>query len=279
MKHVLVRVASQGGARCVHDRTSLSRHLRAGRVLPDGVTDNDDISGHRRRADRTGRQHRQRAVRHDRRVDRRAAHGVVGAGADQDTTNWYYYAITQTGDAFTVTDSLNCGLVVDGTTTVTLERRDAARRSRRRRTRAQSQGHVQALHRRADCDFAFDRTYNLRGANKATYLTDVVERRRSRRMPLSAFPALPTAPPGMEDWDADDMDGITLSTGIGNRYVAQRDWNEQAAPWRRTPPSSAARASSPSSGTARRASRRDRRAAAHHRHAERRRLGPLRPRR
>jgi hypothetical protein len=32
----------------------------------------------------------------------------------------------------------------------------------------------------------------------------------------------------MEDWDGDNMDGITLDTGLGPRYVAQRDWNEHA---------------------------------------------------
>ena len=39
---------------------------------------------------------------------------------DQNTTTWYYYEIEQTGDTFTMTKVMNCGLVVDGTTTVTL---------------------------------------------------------------------------------------------------------------------------------------------------------------
>src|SRR5207247_511237 len=32
---------------------------------------------------------------------------------------------------------------------------------------------------------------------------------------------------GMEDWDADGKEGITLNTGLGDRYVAQRDWNQE----------------------------------------------------
>jgi hypothetical protein len=155
-------------------------------------------------------------------------HTVSSAlGADQNTTNWYYYAITQSGDAFTVTDSLNCGFVVDGTTTVTLKDATLEALAGTENAGPNRKGTFKLAGDGQTCDFAFDRTYNLRGANKATYLTDVWNVGDPPK-PLSMFPDLPKAPPGMEDWDADGKDGFTLSTGIGDRYAAQRDWNEHS---------------------------------------------------
>ena len=148
-------------------------------------------------------------------------------GSDQNTTTWYYYQITQSGDRFTVVDQLNCGLVVDGTTTVTLD--DATLEALAPQEFA-GEGRAGSFKPSADgqhCDFSFDRMYNLRGADKATYLT-AAWKVGDPPKPLSAFPAMPTSPPGMQDWDKDNMDGITLRSGLGNRYVAQRDYNEHA---------------------------------------------------
>src|SRR5450432_2739604 len=92
-------------------------------------------------------------------------------GADQNTTTWYYYKIAQTGDHFAVTDQLNCGLVVDGTTTVTID--DATLEALAPQEFA-GEGRGGTFKADADgknCDFAFDRMYNVRGADKATYLT------------------------------------------------------------------------------------------------------------
>jgi hypothetical protein len=148
-------------------------------------------------------------------------------GSDQNTTTWYYYKITQTGDRFTVTDQLNCGLVVDGTTTVTLD--DATLEALAPQEFA-GPGRSGTFKKSADgshCDFTFERMYNLRGADKAMYLTSTWKVGDAAK-PLSAFPALPSGPPGMQDWDKDNMDGITLRSGLGNRYVSQRDYNEHA---------------------------------------------------
>ena len=42
-------------------------------------------------------------------------------GATQTTRNWFYHEVTQAPDgSFTITRSLNCGIRVTGTTTVTL---------------------------------------------------------------------------------------------------------------------------------------------------------------
>jgi hypothetical protein len=152
---------------------------------------------------------------------------ATALSTDQNTTTWYYYKITQTGDAFTVVDQLNCGLVVDGTTTVSINDATLEALAPQEFAGIGRSGTFKADADGQHCDFAFDRMYNLRGANKATYLTDTWKVGDPPK-PLSDFAALPTAPPGMEDWDKDGMDGITLSSGLGNRYVAQRDYNEHA---------------------------------------------------
>jgi hypothetical protein len=149
----------------------------------------------------------------------------LALGQDQNTTNWYYYSIEDTGDRFTVVDSLNCGFVVDGTTTVYLEDATLAALAADEIAGPGRGGTFREAG--AECEFSMDRMYNLRGAAKAMYLTDTWQVGDPPK-PLSEFPAMPTAPPGMEDWDGDNMDGITLVSGLGERYVAQRDWNEHA---------------------------------------------------
>ncbi|HVK73510.1 MAG TPA: hypothetical protein VM734_09310 [Kofleriaceae bacterium] len=148
-------------------------------------------------------------------------------GSDQNTTTWYFYQFSQTGDRFTAVKSLNCGLVVDGTTTVTL---DDATLEALAPNEAAGPGRGGTFKPTADgqqCEFSLDRMYNLRGANKAMYLTSAWTVGAPDK-PLAMFPALPTNPPGMEDWDHDNMHGITLRSGLGNRFVAQRDYNQHA---------------------------------------------------
>ena len=77
------------------------------------------------------------------------------------------------------------------------------------------------------CEWSLDRIYNLRGAQNAKFLDDVWKVGDPPK-DLSTFPPLPAnAAEGMDDWDADGKEGITLSTGLGDRYVAQRDWTEE----------------------------------------------------
>lgn len=148
-------------------------------------------------------------------------------GADQNATNWFYYSITQSGDRFTIDASYNCGFVVDGTTTVTLSDATTEALATMEAAGPGRGGSFKLSGDGQSCDFALDRMYNLRGANKAMYLTNVWNV-GDPPVALTDFPDLPNTPPGMEDWDADTMDGITLSTGLGNRYVSQRDWNEHS---------------------------------------------------
>jgi hypothetical protein len=147
----------------------------------------------------------------------------IALGADQFTTAFYYYSIEQTGDRFTIVDALNCAFVVDGTTTVSVSDETLTALARQEIAGPNRQGNY--VQNGDQCEFSLDRSYNLRGADKAMYLTDHWQV-GDPPMDLADFPALPTAPPGMEDWDGDAMDGITLVTGIGDRYVAQRDWNQ-----------------------------------------------------
>lgn len=149
----------------------------------------------------------------------------IALATEQHTTNWYYFRIEQDGERFTVVDGLNCGFVVDGTTTVTLDDATLAALAAQEMAGPNRGGTFREAPGGTTCEFSLDRMYNIRGANKAQYLTDHWQV-GDPDVPLSALPALPSAPPGMEDWDGDNMDGITLRSGLGNRYVCQRDYNE-----------------------------------------------------
>src|SRR5688572_19222000 len=84
----------------------------------------------------------------------------VALGANQNTTNWYFYEFTQTGETFTATKALNCGFVVDGTTTVTLG--DATLKSLAE-TEFAGPGRSGTFRPSQDgqsCEFKLDRQYN-----------------------------------------------------------------------------------------------------------------------
>ncbi len=150
----------------------------------------------------------------------------IALGANQNTTNWYFYEFTQTGERFTATKAYNCGFVVDGTTTVTLDNATLKALAEQEMAGPGRGGSFKPSSDGQTCEFQLDRMYNLRGASKATYLAGWSVGDPDR--PLAMFTPLPSAPPGMEDWDGDNMHGITLRTGLGNRYVAQRDFNEHS---------------------------------------------------
>jgi hypothetical protein len=149
----------------------------------------------------------------------------LALSAEQFATTWYYYEIEQTGDRFTIVDGMNCGLVVDGTATVTVG--DATLEALARQEMAGPNRQGNYTQNGDQCEFSLDRSYNIRGANKAEYLTDHWNVGDPDKE-LSTFPALPSEPPGMEDWESDGMDGITLTSGLGPRYVSQRDWNQHS---------------------------------------------------
>jgi hypothetical protein len=146
-------------------------------------------------------------------------------GATQTTVNWFFHDIVQTGDTFVVEDSLNCGLRVTGTTTVTL--RDGTLEALARNT-SLSVGRGGSFTPTEDgrCKLVLERTYNVHGGLLGPLLTDHWQP-GDPPAPLADFPPLPRdAAEGMADWDADGKEGITLVSGLGDRYVVQRDWNE-----------------------------------------------------
>lgn len=147
-------------------------------------------------------------------------------GADQRSVNWFYHDMSQTGSTFTIDNSLNCGFRVTGTTTVTLSDDTLEALALENSSSVGRQGTMARTGDGTRCDFDLDRTYNIRAANKAQFLTDHWQIGDPDK-DLDTFPQLPAdAAAGMEDWDADSHEGFTLSTGLGDRYVAQRDWNE-----------------------------------------------------
>jgi hypothetical protein len=151
----------------------------------------------------------------------------VALATDQRATNWYYFEITQSADRFTIERALHCGFVVDGSTTVVIDDATLAALAGTEMAGPGRQGTYAPIAGGEGCRFELDRIYNVRGADKAAFLTDHWRVGDAAR-PLAELPTLPTAPPGMQDWDGDNMDGITLRSGFGNRYVCQRDWNEHS---------------------------------------------------
>lgn len=150
-------------------------------------------------------------------------------GATQKSVNWFYHDITQTGDTYIIEKSLNCGFRVTGTTTVTLRDETLAALAINESSSAGRQGTFSLNGDGTTCTFDLDRVYNLRAANKAMFLTDHWVLGDPDKA-LSTFPPLPAnAGAGIEDWDNDGHEGFTLVAGtLGDRYVAQRDWNEHA---------------------------------------------------
>ena len=147
-------------------------------------------------------------------------------GATQHRVRWFYQRVSQIGDRFIVDDYLNCGFQITGTTTISLPDATLA---------ALAAQQVEGLGRwgtyrptgDGQCQFALDVAYEIHGANRATYLTDVWNV-GDPALPLTQFPALPGAPPGLEDSDMDGHDGVTLQSGLGPTYVTQRGWNAYA---------------------------------------------------
>ena len=151
---------------------------------------------------------------------------ATALGAAQKATNWFFHEISQDGDDFTITRSLSCGLKVTGTTTVTLS--DATMEAIAKRA-STSTGRTGSFAPTADgkCAFVLHRGYTLYGATPGPFLTDHWKNGDPDKE-LDSFPPLPaSADEGMEDWDADGKEGITLSTGLGPRYVAQRHWTSE----------------------------------------------------
>jgi len=145
-------------------------------------------------------------------------------GAVQTATNWHYHRIAQQGDRMTITASVDCGFAVRGTTDASLP--DATLEAVAVRS-PNATGVTGSSALSADgksCVFAFDRAYSIRGADRARFL-DSLWKVGDPPRDLSEFTLPTSAADGMEDWDADGHEGVTQTTGFGERYGMQIDWN------------------------------------------------------
>jgi hypothetical protein len=152
----------------------------------------------------------------------------VALGAQQKSVNWFLHEIDQSGGRFEIVRSLNCGFRVTGTTTATLGDPALGALAKFTSSSVGRRGTMTETEDGTRCRFELDRTYNIHGANKARFLTDHW-RTGDPPKDLAEFPPLPEdAASGMEDWDGDGVEGLTIRTGLGDRHVAQRDWNDHA---------------------------------------------------
>lgn len=144
-------------------------------------------------------------------------------GSTQIATTWSYHRFEQQGTQVRVVQSLDCGLTVRGTTDVSIS--DATLEAVATRS-PNATGVRGSFTRSADgssCTLAMERTYSIRGADRERFLNAVWKVGDPPR-PLSDFPLPMSKAAGMEDWDGDGHEGITVLTGLGDRYFAQVDF-------------------------------------------------------
>jgi hypothetical protein len=142
--------------------------------------------------------------------------------AVQTASNWYYYAISQSGADFTISSAMDCGLQTSGSADVTINQATTEALLKRN---DQAQRHGTFYKEGDHCVFTLDRFYSTRGVPRAPYLPADT----SSNPELSSLDPLPTleSPAGSEDWDEDGSPGIAFNVaGLGSRHVVQRDWNE-----------------------------------------------------
>lgn len=149
-------------------------------------------------------------------------------GQKQASHNWFYYEITQTGDAVLVTKGLHCGFEVVPVTSlaanvdsqpvwpsILLHDSDTGRQGTMSLT---SSG----------CQLSIEKRYTVRGATVSFYSDP------TQAMPTASQEASGSTP-GWEDWDMDGNPGITFTvseggSNIGDLYCSQRDWNQFDGP-------------------------------------------------
>jgi hypothetical protein len=144
-------------------------------------------------------------------------------GAVQSATNWHFHRIEQTADRFRVTESVDCGFAVRGTTDVSISDATLEAVATRSRNATGVGGTFQLGADAQSCELSFERAYTIRGADRARFL-DAVWSVGDPPKDLNEFTLPTSAADGMEDWDSDGHEGVTQTTGFGERYSAQLDW-------------------------------------------------------
>jgi hypothetical protein len=145
-------------------------------------------------------------------------------GAVQTATNWHYHRIAQQGDRLTITASVDCGFTVRGTTDASLPDATLEAVALRSPNATGVAGTSMLSADSQSCSLAFDRAYSIRGADRARFL-DPIWKVGDPPKDLSEFTLPTSAADGMEDWDSDGHEGVTQTTGFGERYGMQIDWN------------------------------------------------------
>lgn len=159
----------------------------------------------------------------------------------QTSSNWYLYHFSQTGDAFQVVESIDCGIHVTGTVAVDLD--DGGVRGLLWKN-DMSDGSAHGPRKGTfkpdgdNCTFTMDRWYNVRGVLDSLLPADFTanpDLSTLTPLPYEDNPEWTAGTPhgqhldGAEDTDGNGIPGILwLISGNagGQRDTAQRDWNE-----------------------------------------------------
>jgi hypothetical protein len=161
----------------------------------------------------------------------------------QTSSNWYALKITQTGNAFRVDKGIFCGIRVTGSATAQLS--DNGVRGLIHENPQDSDTPPPRLPRGgtfvsdgANCAFAMDRTYIVRGVEPRFLPPDFSTKPALSTLVPLPFEEDPEQPTGANaggsiDVDGDGHPGVAFrisGNASGVRHVAQRDWNEYSTP-------------------------------------------------
>ncbi|MFI5298571.1 MAG: hypothetical protein ACHREM_10775 [Polyangiales bacterium] len=145
-------------------------------------------------------------------------------GQTQASHNWFYYEISQSGTAVTITKGLHCGYQVTHISALGADV-DSHNDWPGFLTHDSDTGRTGTFTvSGSSCSFTLQKFYAVRGATVSYYKDP------STSMPGASAKAAGSTP-GWEDWDGDGNPGITLNvSGVatGSLYVAQRDWTQYA---------------------------------------------------
>jgi len=148
-------------------------------------------------------------------------------GLWQTSNNWFYLELQQTGSTVVVTKSLDCGIEVLGTATVTLSRK-TLEASLLRNPQNGHQATVQKLD--GKCTFETARFWKVRGADEQRFLPNETRDSMDSVAKVAMDKPLPTSrmTDGAVDTEGDGKLGMAFQlTGVisGVRNSVQRDWS------------------------------------------------------
>ncbi len=147
----------------------------------------------------------------------------------QYANTWYYLEFQQDGEDIVVSNHIDCGVLVLGSSV----RVELSPQTTRALAGHNSQkGRKGTFKKQADgtCAFNLERFWNVRGLNEAKYAPKPRNTTKSITEVTAEIP-LPTKsqPELTEDWDDDGKPGTAWHVSVlasGTRHSVQRDWNE-----------------------------------------------------